>query len=400
MPDLRNIPRDLISKNPRNRRIARNDKTYASLLASMRAKGFDQAHPLRVRPTAGPGSTSKTFELVGGETRYDAGCELGLNEFPCVVEELSELEALIELAADNEQTPFTTIEKAMLLREIEAAGGVITMVLPRLGLSDSEASRAKRALSVFDHSVAEGCAGATLSDKETFLYEISRLPKARWTELSKRVEKSDISRSALREMVDRSKHTAGKKAPAREPVHAVGSDNADKVVKAVIAPAPDAHQNRSASGEVAEQSDTGSVQPADIDSPTVDRAHSSHAVTVLTTSSTTVGDVPILLASPGTAPKPAGAWVTLDALAEIYELPCAPPGWGCAMREGKPVFGPLRTLQAPARGAPQSEAPPPTLPIAPVIALQDALLAGLTRVALTDQLFAAIERVAVNGRQT
>lgn len=92
------IPLDSIVPSPGNRRIGGfNAERLEQLADSIRAVGVQQ--PAVVRP----GEDDHTFELVAGERRWRASRLAGLEDLPCVVRELEDLQVLKIQTIENLQ---------------------------------------------------------------------------------------------------------------------------------------------------------------------------------------------------------------------------------------------------------------------------------------------------------
>src|SRR5258708_2662775 len=100
--DLREIPVELVTPNPRQPRRHFDQATLASLAESVRERGILQ--PVLVRPVAGG-----TYELVAGERRWRAAGLAGLETLPALVrvrDDAQTLEvALIENMARDDLNP-------------------------------------------------------------------------------------------------------------------------------------------------------------------------------------------------------------------------------------------------------------------------------------------------------
>ncbi|MEA2300414.1 MAG: ParB family transcriptional regulator, chromosome partitioning protein [Solirubrobacteraceae bacterium] len=88
--ELRELPVDLITANPRQPRRRFDEQTLTGLAASLGARGVLQ--PVLVRPRPGG-----TFELIAGERRWRAAKLAGLERIPALVRPRGDAEAL-ELA--------------------------------------------------------------------------------------------------------------------------------------------------------------------------------------------------------------------------------------------------------------------------------------------------------------
>jgi ParB family chromosome partitioning protein len=88
--ELRELPVDLISPNPRQPRRRFDEQSLSGLAASLGARGVLQ--PVLVRPRPGG-----TFELIAGERRWRAAKLAGLGRIPALVRPRGDAEA-VELA--------------------------------------------------------------------------------------------------------------------------------------------------------------------------------------------------------------------------------------------------------------------------------------------------------------
>src|SRR3979490_1115855 len=88
--ELRALPVELISPNPKQPRRRFDEETLAALAGSLGERGVLQ--PVLVRPKAGG-----TYELVAGERRWRAARIAGLATIPALVRQRADAEAL-ELA--------------------------------------------------------------------------------------------------------------------------------------------------------------------------------------------------------------------------------------------------------------------------------------------------------------
>jgi ParB family chromosome partitioning protein len=112
--DLREIPVELISPNPRQPRAALDEESLLSLAGSLGERGVLQ--PVLVRPIPGG-----TYELIAGERRWRAAQLAGLETIPALVRahdgtESLEL-ALIENVAREDLNPVEEARACALLTE-------------------------------------------------------------------------------------------------------------------------------------------------------------------------------------------------------------------------------------------------------------------------------------------
>jgi ParB family transcriptional regulator, chromosome partitioning protein len=125
VPELREVPIELIRPNPDQPRSRIDDGTISNLAESVAAAGIVQ--PLIVRPLS-----NGTYELVAGERRWRAAREAGLAEVPALVRDQEDAErlqvALIENMAREDLNP------------VDEARACATLV-EDLGLSKEELAR-------------------------------------------------------------------------------------------------------------------------------------------------------------------------------------------------------------------------------------------------------------------
>ena len=104
--ELRDLPVDLITPNPRQPRRRFDEQALSGLAASLGARGVLQ--PVLVRPKPGG-----TFELIAGERRWRAAKLAGLGRIPALVRERGDAEALeIALIENMAREDLNPIEEA------------------------------------------------------------------------------------------------------------------------------------------------------------------------------------------------------------------------------------------------------------------------------------------------
>jgi len=96
------------------------------LAESIKAHGI--LEPLLIRPIAGD-----RYELVAGERRYRAAKEIGLQEVPVVIRELSDLQAVEIALIENLQRED--------LNPVEETEGILTLLAAKLDMPTSEVSQ-------------------------------------------------------------------------------------------------------------------------------------------------------------------------------------------------------------------------------------------------------------------
>ena len=143
--DLRRLPVDLISPNPRQPRRHLDEGALVALAESLKQRGVLQ--PVLVRPVAGG-----TYELIAGERRWRAAQLAGFEALPAVVrphddEESLEL-ALIENMAREDLNPVEEARACALL--VEELGLTREDVGRRVGRSRVAVSNLLRLLDLPD----------------------------------------------------------------------------------------------------------------------------------------------------------------------------------------------------------------------------------------------------------
>jgi ParB family transcriptional regulator, chromosome partitioning protein len=143
--DLRNVPLDLITPNPRQPRRSFDQESLQQLADSVRERGVVQ--PVLVRPVAGG-----TYELVAGERRWRAAQIAGLESVPALVrsrDDSAALEiALIENMAREDLNPVEEARACAAL--VEELGLTREEVGRRVGRSRVAVSNLLRVLDLPD----------------------------------------------------------------------------------------------------------------------------------------------------------------------------------------------------------------------------------------------------------
>lgn len=93
MPDLREIPYELLDEPPFPMREQFGDMPFSELVESISANGVKQ--PLLTRPVG------DRFQIMAGHRRYKAAGVCGLAVIPCLVEECDDLKAVETMVAEN-----------------------------------------------------------------------------------------------------------------------------------------------------------------------------------------------------------------------------------------------------------------------------------------------------------
>src|SRR5688500_10752725 len=157
-PELREIPLELISPNPRQPRREFDEQALLALADSLRERGVLQ--PVLLRPVAGG-----TYELIAGERRWRAAQMAGFEHVPALVRPHGDAEslelALIENMAREDLNPVEEARACALL--VEELGLTREDVGRRVGRSRVAVSNLVRLLELPDE-VLDLLSDGTLSE--------------------------------------------------------------------------------------------------------------------------------------------------------------------------------------------------------------------------------------------
>jgi ParB family transcriptional regulator, chromosome partitioning protein len=148
VPELRDVPIDLIRPNPDQPRSRIDDGAITGLAESVAASGIVQ--PLIVRPLA-----NGTYELIAGERRWRAAQEAGLAEVPALVRDHEDAERLqVALIENMAREDLNAIDEARACATLVEDLGVTKEELARrLGRSRSSVSNLIRLLDLPDDAL-------------------------------------------------------------------------------------------------------------------------------------------------------------------------------------------------------------------------------------------------------
>jgi ParB family chromosome partitioning protein len=156
--ELRELPVDLISANPRQPRGRFDEETLRALAASLAERGVLQ--PVLVRPRPGG-----SYELLAGERRWRAARLAGLETIPALVRERDDAESLelavIENMAREDLNPVDEARACAAL--VEELGLTREQIASRTGRARSSVSNLIRLLDLPD-DVLEALEQGTLSE--------------------------------------------------------------------------------------------------------------------------------------------------------------------------------------------------------------------------------------------
>jgi ParB family chromosome partitioning protein len=141
----REIPIELIRRNPEQPRRAFGEAEIDELAASIREKGVLQ--PVLVRPA--PGAAGE-FQLVAGERRWRAAQRAGLRAMPALVRELDDLQVLeIAIVENVQRADLSVLEEALSYRALmDKFGRTQEQVAQVVGKSRPHVANALRLLSL------------------------------------------------------------------------------------------------------------------------------------------------------------------------------------------------------------------------------------------------------------
>jgi ParB family transcriptional regulator, chromosome partitioning protein len=152
--DLRQLPVELITPNPRQPRRAFDEEALIQLAGSLGDRGVLQ--PVLVRPSAGG-----TYELIAGERRWRAAQLAGLTTIPALVRSHDDAEslelALIENMAREDLNPVEEARACALL--VEELGLTREEIGRRVGRSRVAVSNLLRLLDLPDEALEMLAAG-------------------------------------------------------------------------------------------------------------------------------------------------------------------------------------------------------------------------------------------------
>jgi ParB family chromosome partitioning protein len=178
---VREIPIELIRRNPDQPRRHFSEAQIDELAESLRAKGLLQ--PVLVRPA--PGAAGE-FQLVAGERRWRAAQKAGLRVLPALVRELDDIAVLeIGVIENVQRADLTPLEEAEAYRAlIDRFGRTQEDVAQAVGKSRSHVANTLRLLSLpaearellREGSLTAGHARAILAapDPDALAHEVAR----------------------------------------------------------------------------------------------------------------------------------------------------------------------------------------------------------------------------------
>jgi ParB family chromosome partitioning protein len=147
-PGVREIPIEMIHRNPNQPRMDFSSDDLDALAASIRDKGVLQ--PVLVRPS--PDSPGE-YQLVAGERRWRAAQQAGLREIPALVRELDDLATLeIGIIENVQRIDLNPYEEAMGYKAlIDRFDRTQEQIAEAVGKSRSNVANALRLLGLPDY---------------------------------------------------------------------------------------------------------------------------------------------------------------------------------------------------------------------------------------------------------
>ncbi|PWE18348.1 chromosome partitioning protein ParB [Marinicauda salina] len=144
---VREIPIELIERNPDQPRQAFDEDALSELADSIAEKGLLQ--PLLVRPAPG---AEERYQIVAGERRWRAAQKARLHAAPCLVRELTDRETLeIAIVENVQRTDLNAVEEARAFRQlIENFGHTQEEVARAVGKSRVHVANTLRLLALPD----------------------------------------------------------------------------------------------------------------------------------------------------------------------------------------------------------------------------------------------------------
>lgn len=191
------LPINKLTPHPDNRPLGSSEEKIKQLKIFIAQNGFDSSHPLVVRPH------QNSYQIIEGEHRFTAARALGYLQLPCVVRELPDTEALIQLVLGNIQTETKPLEIGLnALKVVQKEGKVFTtqQYAQRLGISDSTLRRYMNASEVYQYLKTQLPEGVPILDEVYKLEEINRCPQTDWYWLHDLTLKNEIAKSQLVEI--------------------------------------------------------------------------------------------------------------------------------------------------------------------------------------------------------
>ena len=198
------IPIEDLDANPHQPRQAMGDLT--ELIASIREKGI--LEPILVRPQDG------RFQIIAGERRYRAACEVGLGEIPCIVRQASDAEVMeIALVENLQRRDLSPFEEADGLRTLaESYGYTHEKMAEKLGKSRTSITETL-SLTAMPEAVREVCRLADIRSKSLLLQIVRQSDPQKMMTMLERLQRDGTTRDEARRIAKEAKPRAAKGRP-------------------------------------------------------------------------------------------------------------------------------------------------------------------------------------------
>jgi ParB family chromosome partitioning protein len=198
------VPIEDIDPNPRQPRQVMGDLT--ELIASIREKGV--LEPILVRPQG------SRFQIIAGERRYRAACEVGLAEVPCIIRDAGDAEvmeiALVENLQRKDLSPFEEADGLRMLAE--AYGYTHEKMAEKLGKSRTSITETLSLTSMPD-AVRDVCRLADIRSQSLLLQIVRQSDPQKMMAMLDRVQREGVTRDDARRIAKEAKPRAAKGRP-------------------------------------------------------------------------------------------------------------------------------------------------------------------------------------------
>lgn len=246
------IPLDGIDHHPDNPRLKLDEEHIAALASNINARlGYDITHAIKVRRKA-----DGRFEIISGAHRTEAARLAGLTHVWAYVVEMSDLEALVALGADNKQREVGTLELGRLALRIQQTGehGDLSVLAKAWGTRQDALSKYLAAAKVWT-ATADSCVNPTsASDKGEHLSTVHALPETMWAAAVKTIVDDGLTVARTRALVRSMKEKLHEDPPAASPDEDQKSDG--KILSS-------SHGLNKKKGEIAPTRDNDNEVPLD-----------------------------------------------------------------------------------------------------------------------------------------
>jgi ParB family chromosome partitioning protein len=196
VPVGRLIPTEDIDSNPNQPRQALGD--LSELVASIREKGV--LEPILVRPRG------SRFQIIAGERRYRAVCEVGLAEIPCIVRETDDAEMMeLALIENLQRKDLSAFEEADGLKVLaETYGYTHERMAEKIGRSRTSITETL-SLTAMPDDVRELCRLADIHSKSLLLQIVRQSDAKKMVALIERLQTQGTTRQEARRITQQQK---------------------------------------------------------------------------------------------------------------------------------------------------------------------------------------------------